>query len=335
MMLNYKTELQNRADVRFIALKEWVSGILPEIDFQITLLAGDASFRRYFRIKTERDHFIAMDASPLHENCQPFVLIDQILLKIDVRVPIILAKNFNLGFLLLSDFGDTQLLSVIDHQNADYFYDLAMQNLLKIQTSEAISAKFDAELYWKEFDIFFNWYLKENLKLIISTEIESTLKNLYQKLIDSAIAQPQVFVHRDYHSRNLMVCEDGALGILDFQDAVMGAITYDLVSLLKDCYIDFSREKIKHWVRLFYDYLLQQHKIQSILFDEFLKYFDLMGLQRHIKCLGIFSRLTYRDHKSGYLKEIPRVLNYIITVCDDYPEFLELKNFLLLSEKKK
>lgn len=332
-MQEYKT------DERAQALQNWVSGVLPDVHFQITPLAGDASFRRYFRVLTDKESFVAMDAPPSHEDCKPFVAIDQALLKTDVRAPMIFAKNLTLGFLLLSDFGDTQLQSVLDDQNAEHSYHLAMQDLLSIQTCSHVEnyslPNFDENLYWKEFEIFSTWYVQKNLNLAISAQTELMLKNTYRLLINSANSQPQVFVHRDYHSRNLMCCADGRLGILDFQDAVMGPITYDLVSLLKDCYVAWPKKLVESCVALFYEALLKRNKINFIAFNDFLKYFDLMGLQRHIKCLGIFSRLAYRDNKQNYLKEIPRVLNYVLETCEQYPEYSDLKNFLLLTEKNK
>jgi len=319
-------------DHRVTAMHEWLSGIFPTPKFSVVPLAGDASFRRYFRAIVGDQHYVVMDAPPEKESCAPFVAVAKAFEKSTVRFPSIFSADLERGFLLLSDFGDRQLLPLLNNHSVDQLYCSAMDALLPIQSRDRIPdyhlPYFDADLYWREFDIFDTWYLKKNLHQSLSAADEALLKNSYQLLIDSAQSQPQVFVHRDYHSRNIMLCSDNQLGILDFQDAVFGAITYDLVSLLKDCYIAWPDHQVEKWVLYFY-----QHLNLSVDFKTFMRWFDLMGLQRHIKCLGIFSRLHYRDHKNGYLKEIPRVLNYAVKVCDKYPE-LHLLSHILVRETR-
>lgn len=312
-------------DCRQVALSTWLTQIFQHELFAIIPITGDASFRRYFRIQLADRSYIAMDAPPEKEDCAPFITIATAFTGSSLRFPTIHTADMAQGFLLLSDFGDQQLLPLLNAQTVDDLYGLAIKTLQSMQKAATLKdlPHFDEALFWREFDIFSDWYVKKNLQQHLSTDEMQLLRAQYQLLIDTAYAQPQVFVHRDYHSRNLMLCEDGEIGILDFQDAVIGPVTYDLVSLLRDCYIAWPLEKIEQWAFSFY-----QAQNISVNFSEFLRWFDWMGLQRHLKCLGIFSRLYYRDQKNGYLKDIPRVLSYAITVCERYPELHFLKGLL-------
>lgn len=311
-------------DPRQQIMHTWLNDLFHPKNCLVNPLSGDASFRRYFRIIVDEKTYVVMDAPPEHENCDAFIAIANSFAGTAVRFPSVIAKELTHGFLLLSDFGDRQLLPLLHCQSADNLYHNAMHTLLKIQQCATISIPvFDDALYWREFDIFDAWYVKKNRKKNVSLVAENTLQNIYQLLIDSAHSQPRVFVHRDYHSRNIMLCQDGELGILDFQDAVKGPITYDLVSLLRDCYIAWPVSQTERWAYEFY----QQLNL-SVDFATFLRWFDWMGLQRHLKCLGIFSRLHFRDGKNGYLKEIPRVLAYVSHVCERYPELSGLREFL-------
>ncbi|HLD84632.1 MAG TPA: phosphotransferase [Coxiellaceae bacterium] len=311
-------------------LSRWLSDCFPEKNIAMVLLAGDASFRRYFRATIDAQSFVVMDAPPAHEDCTPFIAIANAFSASSVRLPHIHAMNLEQGFLLLSDFGDQQFLSLLNSQTADALYRSAIDTLVTLQNTVPFPSlpAFDAQLYWREFDIFLTWYVKKNLGKNLSDSQESQLRAHYQWLIDSAEQQPQVFVHRDYHSRNLMMCADNQLGILDFQDAVRGPVTYDLVSLLRDCYVAWPNEKVTNWVNYFYEKLRHEKTPLSADFDTFLRWFDWMGLQRHLKCLGIFSRLYFRDNKNGYLKDIPRVLHYALSVCDRYSELSALGAWL-------
>ncbi|MCX7121460.1 MAG: phosphotransferase [Gammaproteobacteria bacterium] len=326
-VINYSTPPV--IDSRLSALRSWLSMLFHDQPMTVLPVAGDASFRRYFRAAVGKDTFIVMDAPPEKENCAPFIAIANAFEKSAARFPTILSHDLQQGFLLLPDFGDRQLLPLLDSNSADALYKSAMDVLLQIQQCDTIPnyhlPQFDDAQYWREFEILDTWYIKKNLNKNLSAADENQLKNIYQLLIDSAHAQPQLFVHRDYHSRNIMLCDDGELGILAFQDALLGPITYDLVSLLRDCYIAWPDDQTES--RGFYFYQKLNLRVD---FKVFMRWFDLMGLQRHLKCLGIFSRLYYRDGKEGYLKEIPRVLNYVMTVCDKYPELQSLT--LLLQE---
>lgn len=319
-------------DDRILLMEKWLSDIFPDKSCSIAMVAGDASFRRYFRAIVNHQTYVVMDAPPEKENCNAYIAIARAFENATVQFPKIFALDLDRGFLLLTDFGNQQLLPLLNSHSADNLYRIAMDDLFRMQLHQEIAhynlPHFDDQLYWREFEILDTWYIKKNLGKTLSHDDEKKLKNIYQFLIDSFAVQPKVFVHRDYHSRNIMVCDDNRLGILDFQDAVWGTITYDLVSLLKDCYIAWPTNQVEKWVLYFYEKLIAENKISTVDFSIFTRWFDFAGLQRHLKCLGIFSRLHFRDHKQGYLKEIPRVLNYVTTVCNRYPEFSLLKNIL-------
>ncbi len=319
-------------DDRIAVMQKWLRDIFPEKTCSTDLLAGDASFRRYFRTRVNNQSFVVMDAPPEKENCDAFIAIANAFHHSSVRFPQIIASDLTRGFLLLSDFGDRQLLPLLNSDTADHLYRSAIDTLLQIQKDAAaahcVLPNFDDALYWREFEILDTWYIKKHLNKNFSSHDQMQLKKNYQLLIDSFALQSTVFVHRDYHSRNIMLCDDNQLGILDFQDAVYGPITYDLVSLLKDCYIAWPEEKITQWVTYFYDQLRNENRILYCDLSTFMRWFDFSGLQRHLKCLGIFSRLYYRDNKEGYLKEMPRVLNYVMRVCEKYSELRGLTYYL-------
>lgn len=324
-----------KTDSRAAALHQWLTAVLSERSFSVAPLAGDASFRRYVRVTTPKYSYIVMDAPPQQEDCTSFIAIATAFANTPVRLPTIFSMDLAQGFLLLSDFGDRQLLLSLTKETVNALYCDTMQTLVQMQSCYSVNSNriphFDDALYWKEFDIFLTWYVQKNLNRMLSVEDKKKLKDSYQRLIDSAHAQPKVFVHRDYHSRNIMLCPEGAMGILDFQDAVWGPITYDLVSLLRDCYIAWPLEQTEAWVRHYFQRCVLKSNNNTVDFNTFLRWFDWMGLQRHLKCLGIFSRLCYRDHKNTYLKDIPRVLGYAMHVCEKYPELRELGRFLGLT----
>jgi len=326
-------DAHTKTDERLAAMREWVATKFPGSAFSIAPVAGDASFRRYFRVIIDTQSFIVMDAPPDKEDCHPYVAVARAFENSRAQFPRVIAENVEQGYLLLSDFGDQQLLSALHPDSADRLYRAAMDALIPIQhctdVPNYVLPNFDAALYWREFSILDTWYIKKNLDKKLSDGDAAQLKKIYQFLIDALAEQPVVFVHRDYHSRNIMLCENNTLGILDFQDAVRGPITYDLVSLLRDCYIAWPDEKINQWVNYFHTQLKNDNQLDGVDFATFMRWFDFAGLQRHLKCLGIFSRLHYRDHKNNYLKEIPRVLEYVMKVCDKYPELYGLKNILI------
>ena len=318
-------------DQRLIDLQQWLRHDLGIAFDNIKPASGDASFRRYFRIDHDGESLIVMDAPPDKEDCVPFINIANALLKTGLNVPRVLQKNLEQGFLLLSDLGSVQYLEQLNSESAEQLYGDAFDALLLMHRdteSHAHLPPYDHALLIKEMELMREWYLEKNLNVTLNAQQHAILDDAFELLAQSALAQPQVLVHRDYHSRNLMVVDKGNPGVLDFQDAVIGPITYDLVSLLKDCYITWPREQVLTWVRGYYQRLLENGLIDEIGETQFIKWFDFMGAQRHLKVVGIFSRLDMRDGKPGYLKDIPRTLAYILEVCELYDE-LEPFNKLL------
>jgi N-acetylmuramate 1-kinase len=317
-------------DLRLEQLKVWLND--NKITYQdIAPASADASFRRYFRITDAEKTFIVMDAPPEKEDCKPFVDIAKLLFGFGLNVPQILQQDLEQGFLLLSDLGNTVFLSELNNNTVDEMYGSAMKSLLLMQKNKKPNLPaYDETLLRNELNLFPDWYLEKQLKITVSAEQKEVLEKTFKILIKNALEQPQVCVHRDYHSRNLMVNKNNsdAPGVIDFQDAVIGAVTYDLVSLLKDCYIDWPREKIEAWVKYFHTEAESLGIINKVSFDKFLRWFDLMGLQRHLKVAGIFSRLKHRDGKTGYLKDIPRTMDYVFDVLERYPEFKPLQTLL-------
>ncbi len=317
-------------DQRLEQLKIWLndSGVTYQT---IAPASADASFRRYFRISDAKNSFIVMDAPPEKEDCQPFIHIANILLEFGLNVPKILQQDLKQGFLLLSDLGDTVYLSELNNKTVDEMYKAAMQSLLLMQSKPKPDLPpYDETLLRNELGLFPQWYCRKQLKVNLSAQQQGVLEQTFTTLIENALEQPQVCVHRDYHCRNLMVNKSNpqAPGVIDFQDAVIGAVTYDLVSLLKDCYIDWPREKVEQWVAYFHREAERLNIIQVVSYETFLRWFDLMGLQRHLKVAGIFSRLKHRDGKTGYLKDIPRTMDYVLDVVKRYPEFKPLQKLL-------
>lgn len=307
-------------DTRQRQLNLWSKAKISAIDgensdYIWTMVSGDASFRRYFRWANDKCSYIAVDAPPEHENNPQFVNIANML--DSLNAPKVLAYDFEQGFMLLSDLGDQLFLPLLNDQTADGLYRSAIDALIDMQAIKGAEQlpPYDQTLLMAEMELFREWFIGKHLQLELSPQEHQMLDQLFDKLIDSALQQPQVFVHRDYHSRNIMYRADQAPGIIDFQDAVYGPITYDLLSLLRDCYIQWPVEKVQGWL----DYYLQ-HTAFSVDKEQFSKWFDWMGLQRHIKVAGIFARLNYRDGKSGYLKDIPLTLTYIVQQAEKYPE---------------
>ena len=317
-------------DTRTSMLYSWVHKNTHCLE--ITAIPGDASARRYFRVCSVSGNYIAVDAPPTHEKNQAFVHIAQAFLKIGLNVPQILDVNFEDGFLLLSDLGDTQLLNILNNNNVHLHYNNAIEQIIKLQTCTDFGGwqlpLYDHTLLLEELSHFHNWYLSRHLGLVLSCNEVAMLQTTYDLLIHSALIQPQICVHRDYHSRNLMVLPNNEIGILDFQDAVKGPITYDLVSLLRDCYIKWPVAEVDMWTEQCWQ-LLQNQEAHDVSLETFVQWFDWMGLQRHLKVLGIFARLFRRDGKDGYLQHMPRIFEYIYYVCDRYHELTPLKKFLI------
>jgi len=269
-----------------------------------------------------------MDAPPDKENIEPFIRIAGLMARSQVNVPAIFQQNITDGFLLLEDFGSRCFLDQLNAHNATDLYQSAFDALFNLQTNTATEScglpNYNEPLLQRELAIFEDWFINQLLGIQIPASIWETVRTI---LVNSALEQPITCVHRDYHSRNLMVLNDDSLGVIDFQDAVIGPITYDLVSLLRDCYIVWPNQQVERWMTEYYNRLLQAELITCNPV-QFKRWFDLMGLQRHLKAIGIFSRLHLRDGKSSYLNDIPRTLNYVTTVCATYPELVEFSGFL-------
>ncbi|WP_373036529.1 aminoglycoside phosphotransferase family protein [Sulfurimonas sp.] len=305
-------------------IKEWLDTTSYK-NYEISIASADASFRKYYRLQSADTTFLLMDSSLEKESLAPFIDVTSRLLDVGVNAPKILEQNLKEGFLIIEDFGNTHYLNVLDANNYKTLYSEAIDVIITMQNADARGLPlYDKAFLHFEMDLMREWYLEKNLKVTLS----QTQKNLIQKSLDAisdvVLSQPQnVFVHRDYHSRNIMLTKDDKIGVIDYQDAMSGAITYDLVSLLKDCYIAYEREEIEKLVLEFRD---KKGLIAGD--DEFLKWFDFMGMQRHIKVLGIFSRLYLRDGKDGYLKDIPLTLKYTIDAANRYEETKELGELL-------
>ncbi len=270
-----------------------------------------------------------MDAPPEKEPLEPFTTIAEQLFNIGLNVPEILARNVEAGFLLLGDLGSTSYLDRLNNETVDRLYGDALGALAVLQSCgpEALPP-YDKPLLLSEMALFRDWFIGKHLALELGETESQQLSTLFEALADSALEQPQVPVHRDYHSRNLMVDSHNP-GIIDFQDAVVGPVTYDLVSLLRDCYIAWPEVQVAEWVEGYHDIALDHGILRQPNTRQFKRWFDWMGVQRHLKAIGIFSRLYHRDGKPGYLKDIPRTLNYLIEVSDHYPELAAFHTLLI------
>ncbi|MBD9363645.1 aminoglycoside phosphotransferase family protein [Methylomonas fluvii] len=316
------------SDRRLAELVDWLNNDVALDIQQITPASSDASFRRYFRVEHRDGCHIAMDAPPDKENTEPFVRVAGLLKPSDIHVPNIYQQNSRQGFLLLEDFGSTSFLDRLQTGDAEVLYRQAMDSLFKLQTGvnplDCGLPAYDKALLLRELGIFYEWFLEKLLGITIHDTLATSLNTM---LIDSALEQPQVCVHRDFHSRNLMVLKHNSPGVIDFQDAVVGPISYDLVSLLRDCYIAWPEQQVISWAQQYHQRLLAAGLLKAD-FNRFKRWFDLMGMQRHLKAVGIFARLHLRDGKSDYLADIPRTLAYIARVCELYPELTDMQQFL-------
>lgn len=309
------------------ALKEWLLSLTKNKDYTLNPLAGDASFRNYFRLEYSGLSQIVMDAPPEKENIQAFVNIAKTFRQAGIVTPEILAENKAHGFLLLSDLGNILLLDKLNLDTMDGYYAEAIHTLFKIQACplNETTPLFDHNFMLSEMNLCSEWFFKTYLSLKLKQEEQDIIENTFKHLANTIGQQAQVFIHRDYHSRNLMLVNDNVLGVIDFQDAMVGPFTYDLVSLLKDCYISWPRAKVLDWVRYFFS---NSALCQSYSLPQFIRAFDFCGLQRHLKVVGIFSRLAFRDNKPGYLKHLPLTLNYILECTLMYEELHPFYQFL-------
>lgn len=317
------------------ALHQWLKTIYPTNDYLLIPLAGDASFRRYYRLKQAGVSFIIMDAPPDKLKLTPFVYVRTILAEQGITTPQIFALDETLGFALLEDFGDALLQDALRQQDPQPLYETAIQTLIQMQQFPRSQQQpqlqvFDQSFMLRELSLFHEWFIQGYLGLQLSDQEHQLLATTFHMLTQAIMNQPQVLVHRDYHSRNIMILnpeQDSNLkiGVIDFQDAVLGPITYDLVSLLKDCYIHLPQAQLTHWVNYFY----HQTNVTSLYsFTAFQQAFDWCGLQRHLRILGTFSRLHIRDGKSNYLQDLPRTYQYVTTCMANYPEFQAFHRWL-------
>jgi aminoglycoside/choline kinase family phosphotransferase len=363
--------------IRQQQLNLWLQNIYPDQPVTLAPASADASFRRYVRATFSDHTLIVMDAPPQHEDCHPFIRIAQIFAQSGVHVPRIIAQDLAQGFLLLSDLGDITYLQQLNLDNARQLYNDACDALIKIQTSseQGVLPPYDEALLLREMRLFPEWYIGKHLKITLNEKQQATLETAFQRIVQNNLAQPQVYVHRDYHSRNLMfiatplsnslphtplafgsqstrtgdllagscpprsdsvvggrINEKGDFsispGILDFQDAVYGPITYDLVSLFKDAYIGWRESDVLDWLIRYWENARKAGLPVHEDFGAFYRDYEWMGVQRHLKVLGIFARLSHRDGKDGYLQDMPLVMNYLRRACERYIDLKPLLNLL-------
>jgi len=326
-------------DQRLLDLSAWLEQQLPEVFVrcgwgevpaaQLTAASSDASFRRYFRWQGGERSLIVMDAPPPQEDCRPFVKVAQMLDQAGVHVPQILASDLERGFLLLTDLGRQTYLDVINQSNAEQLFEDAVEVLLKFQLHPVAQPMpaYDEALLRRELQLFPEWYVQRHLGHSFSEAQQAAWERICRQLIDSALAQPWVLVHRDYMPRNLMISAPNP-GVLDFQDAVLGPVSYDITSLFKDAFLSWPEAQVRAWLEGYW------HKARAAgvslpeSLDEFLRASDLMGLQRHLKVIGIFARICHRDGKPRYLADVPRFFAYIEAVLARRPELAELQQLL-------
>ena len=321
---------------RYQLLKRWAIETLDSSQIEINPINSDASFRNYYRVS---DHsgttYVIMDSPPDKENNEQFIFISELLTKMEIPSTVVYANDLSMGFFILSDLGPATLLD----RNMDTriktkrekLYTQAINILLLIQKNGNNFVDqlpvYDLELLETEMNLFLDWYCIKELGISAAQLNEFNLGKCFKYLSESALKQVQVFAHRDYHSRNIMISKRGELGIIDFQDAVLGPITYDLVSLLRDCYIELSENEIRHWLEVVYQRLINDNLLH-ISYEKFEVDFDLMGCQRHLKAIGIFSRLKHRDGKPNYMKDVPRTLGYLKKISKKYDVLEPLHNFV-------
>lgn len=306
-------------DLRLNLLTHWLDEVLPGHDAPRPA-SSDASFRRYFRVFCGDQPWIVMDAPPEQEDCRPFIAVSAALNRAGVQVPKVHAQDLSQGFLLLDDLGQDTLLVRLSSIDSDAAYRAAIDMLVRIQQAEAQDLPpYDEALLRREMNLFKDWYIGVHRQQCWTARQQAAWDRVVEQLCAAALAQPRVFVHRDYHSRNLMWPGDGSVGVLDFQDAVHGPITYDLVSLLRDCYVAWPADQLAAWLAYYHEQAsaagLPVADLATLRRD-----LDWMGVQRHLKAVGIFARLNHRDGKASYLEDIPRTLTYLRDVSAAYPE---------------
>ena len=322
-------------------LHVWLGNIKsPKLDLSsIRPASADASFRRYFRIDGEAEgtkySFIVMDAPQPQEDVKPFIQIAQLFKQINLTVPEVLAQDTEQGFLLLTDLGTNMYSHVLNSDTAHKLYMDAIDSLVLLQTQSQpdVLPEYDREFLKRELMIFPEWYINKHLGVTLTDEQNANLHKVFDALLANIMAQPQVFVHRDYHSRNLMLMDKGNPGILDFQGALYGPLTYDLVSLLRDAYVQWDEEMVLDWAIRYWEKAKKAGLPVAPDIDSFYRDFEFMGLQRHLKILGIFARLAHRDGKQHYLDDIPTVMDYVRKTSHRYKDLIPLLRLLDVLEE--
>ena len=317
-------------DLRRAAVERWLASELRGAPFTLTPASEDASFRRYWRAALEDGRtFVAMDAPPDKEDCRPFVRIAGMLADAGVHAPEVIAQDLEQGFLLLTDLGTRTYLQVLNAGNAPQLFADATDALIRWQLATRPGAlpPYDEALLRREMNLFPEWYVGKHLKKALSPPQTQNLENVFTTLVKSALSQPVVYVHRDYMPRNLMVCEPNP-GVLDFQDAVLGPVTYDVVSLVRDAFISWEEEQVLDWCVRYWEKAKRAGLPVEADFGEFWRALEWMGLQRHLKVLGIFARINYRDGKPKYLADTPRFLGYARDVSRRYAGLAPLTRLL-------
>ena len=323
----------DNADPRLQRLERWIAGLPGPPVERIAPASADASFRRYFRVHRGGDTQIAMDAPPERESLEPWLRIARLLAAKGVHVPPVIAVDAEQGFVLIGDLGRHHYLEALG-QGADPepLYADAVDALVRMQSGDPAAVAdlpaYDRELLTRELELFPEWFLSRHLSLAPDAAGRAVIKAAFEWLCDEALAQPVVLVHRDYHSRNLLVRADGNPGVIDFQDAVRGPVSYDLVSLLKDCYVVWPRERLLAWLDRYRSKAGAEGVDVGADRGQFLRWFDRMGLQRHLKVLGIFARINYRDGKPKYLADTPRFIRYAREVAKRYTALAPLTRLL-------
>ena len=308
----------------------WLGDLFPGKSFELAPASADASFRRYFRARFDDGTTrVVMDAPPANEDCRPWLHVQELFHAAGVHVPDVLAADLENGFLLLSDLGSTTYLNAFDDKNPPALYGDATDALVRIQLASKRGAlpAYDRALLKRELDLFPDWYVAKHLNIDLTQQQRETLAAAFEKILAINLAEPAVFVHRDYHSRNLMVTDPNP-GIVDFQDAVYGPISYDLVSLLRDAYVEWPEELVLDWAVRYWEKARKAGLPVRADFGDFYRDFEWMGVQRHIKVLGIFARLCHRDGKDGYLRDMPLVAKYLRAACARYRDLGPLLKLL-------
>jgi aminoglycoside/choline kinase family phosphotransferase len=314
---------------RLEALDAWLGELLAGAHFTREPASADASFRSYFRIRSGARTWVAMDAPPEREDCRPFVRVAALMREAGLHVPEVVAQDLGRGFLLLSDLGETSYLQALNADSADALFRDAIAALVAWQRAsrEGVLAPYDERLLRRELELFPEWYIARHLGLTLDAGARASLEQVFRRILDANLAEPRVFVHRDFMPRNLMVSDPNP-GVLDFQDAVFGPVSYDVASLFRDAFVSWEEERVLDWTIRYWELARRNGLPVRADFGDFWRDVEWMGLQRHLKVLGIFARIRYRDSKAGYIEDTPRFIGYVRQTCARYRELDPLARLL-------